>query len=279
MRNMIRLTIVPFFVFFMAITAFAQEAPQVVTDISQAFIKGAIVVRGESTAEARFSPAQKRLMALRGAKTVAMREIAEIINGVAVSGDTTVENMSAKSDNVRATVSGMVRGAQVMKEEYDPLTETAVVYLVIPMTGVNGILSSLLPQIMPYNPAAPAFQPQSAAANAKVYDGLIIDVRSEPFKPALINRVVTRNGDVVYEPSKVDSGVLVERGAAEYTNDIGKARALLSERGANNPLVIKASAMVKLTDVEVTAEDASAIFASNQANNYIRVARVVFVLK
>jgi len=267
-----------------------QGLPQVVTDPKQAFMTGSIVVKGEGAAPPNktLTAAQKRIMALRAAKVIALREIAEIINGVAVSGDTRVLDAAVESDAIRASVDGIVKGAQVIKEVYDPLSEMAGVYVSVPLTGPNGIIAMLLPQVIPvmplpqyqpYQPMAPVETTQQPQAQPKNYDGLILDVREKPFKPALINRVLAKNGEIIYDPTKVAQNILVERGAAEYTNDVGKARALLGERGSSNPLVVKAGGVVKSTDVELAPEDASAVFSSNQSNNFLEGAKVVFVLR
>lgn len=283
------LYLLPVFFFLLAGVVMAAD-PQLVTDPRQAFVTGSIVVKGEGAAPAgkAMTAAQKRIMALRAAKVVALREIAEIVEGVAISGDTLVVNAAAESDVIKATVQGLVKGAQIVKEAYDPMSEMAVVYLSIPMTGPNGLLTTLLPQVLPTVPLSPfpPYQPPVAAPEALVavpvvknYDGLIIDVREQAFKPALINRVITRNGEIIYDPTKVAQNILVERGAAEYTNDVGKAKALLSERGSSNPVIIKGAGLVKATDVEIGPDDASSVFTSNQTNNYLEGAKVVFVLK
>lgn len=282
MRKILLLPV--FFVLF--VTAVAAElgdnTPTLVTDPGQAFVSGSIVVKGEGAAPAdrSFTGAQKRIMALRAAKVVALREVAEIVDGVAVNGETTVVNAMNESDVVRTTVQGLIKGAQVVKEAYDPLSEMAVVYVSVPMTGPNGLIGALLPQVAPMYPfGAPPFLPPAGATQPGAYDGLILDVRGQPFKPALINRVLTDEGEVVYDPASVAQDILVERGAAEYTNDIGKARALLGERGSTNPLVVKAGGVVKSTDVKIPSNDAGAIFSSNQSSNFLEGAKVVFVLQ
>jgi hypothetical protein len=276
---------IPLLVLLFAAPAYAESdgLPEVVTDINKAFVKGSLVVKGEGGAPADpgLSSVQKRILALRAAKVTALRETAEILNGVTVSGETLVENAAAASDTVRSTVQGIIKGAQVIKEVYDPLSELGVIYITVPLTGPNGVLAALLPKVIPMMPPemGAAFAPPAGFAVDENYDGLIVDVRELAFKPALINRVVTTNNSVVYDPSSVESAVLGERGAAEYTDDIGKAKALLAERGSKNPLVVKAEALVRSTDVEVGEESAAAISASNQTNKFLENARVVFVLK
>ncbi|MEK6790471.1 MAG: hypothetical protein AABY45_02085 [Deltaproteobacteria bacterium] len=277
-----RLLLIPVFLFLAAFaTTASAEMMQEIRDTKQALMAGKLVVKGEATADQTLPVGQRKLMAIRGAKVIALREIAEVIDGVVVSGESTVANMSTQSDIVRSSVQGLVKGAQIVKEDYDQLSGIATVWVAVSMKGVDGLLPSLLPQAIQSMPAAPQYQPapeQVRVAPAN-HDGLILDVRDQPFRPALINRVLSQNGDVVYDPAKVAQNILVERGAAEYTNDVGKAKAMLSERGSANPAIIKASGVVKSTDVQVNKDDATAIYTSNQANNFLEGAKVVFVLK
>ncbi|HHL40145.1 MAG TPA: hypothetical protein ENJ37_06535 [Deltaproteobacteria bacterium] len=278
---------------FLAVTsasAFAQMGggpPALVTDPAQAFMAGVITVKGEGAAPADrpLSPAQKAILAKRAAKVVALRELAEILNGVAIYGETMVVDAAAQSDTIKATVQGVVKGAQVVYEVYDPAAEMAAVYVSVPMKGPGGLLGQLMPRILPTlpPPSAPVYTPAAPAApappSAPNYDGLILDITKHRFKPALINRVLAENGDILYDPTKVAQEILIERGAGEYTNDVGKAKALLGERGAKNPLVVEAVGVVKGTDVKVSGGDAGVIFSANQKTNFLEGAKVVFVLR
>lgn len=273
------------FVLFMALSAVSIAAdggsPETVKDAAQAFVKGSIVVKGEGAApaDAGLSPAQKRMMALRAAKVIALREVSEILDGISVSREHTVVKAASESGGVRTAVQGIVKGAQVIKEAYDPESGMAVVFLSVPMTGPDGVITQLLPQVIPMMPETDALFKAPAEKAKMGYDGLIVDVREISFKPALLNRIITKDGKAVYDPAMVSQKVLVERGAAEYTNDIGKARAVLGERGVKTPAVVKAAGVVGSTDVEVGAEDAGAIYSSNQANNFLEGAKVAFVLQ
>ncbi len=248
-------------------------------DLKQAFISGALVAKGEGAAptQADLTYSQKRILALRSAKVVALREAAEIINGVRVSGETKVANAAAESDTIRTAVRGIIRGGQVIKETYDPVSGTGVVFVSIPL---NGLAGQLVPQMGSILPATnPEYSPRGDAILAGTYDGLIVDSRDLPLKPALINRVITKDGELIYDPSALPQNVLVERGPAGYTNDIEKARAILAAWGSKNPLVVRAAGVVRSTDAEVAPVDARLIFGSNQDNKYLQAAKVVFVIK
>ena len=118
-----------FLVLALPVIATAQQPPQVTTDPAQAFVTGSIIVKGEGAAptDRPLNAAQKRILAIRAAKVAALRELAEIVDGVAVSGETIVKDASVQSDTIRAAVQGMVKGAKVLQEAYDPMTEMGAV--------------------------------------------------------------------------------------------------------------------------------------------------------
>lgn len=78
--------------------------------------------------------AQARAMAERAAFVVAIRNLLETVKGVRVDSETVVENFMTKSDVIRTTVDGIVRGARIVKKQY--LSDGSVEVLVaMPMRG------------------------------------------------------------------------------------------------------------------------------------------------
>jgi hypothetical protein len=77
-----------------------------------------IEVTGSSAIDAtKFpNPAQAQLMANRGAIVDAQRNLLEIIQGVKVTGETTVKDMVTESDVVKTKVEGVVKNARVLGE-------------------------------------------------------------------------------------------------------------------------------------------------------------------
>lgn len=254
------------------------------TDQRDAFVEGFITVKGEGSGPSGrgISSGQRRIMALRAAKVTALREAAEIIEGVVISGETTLKDAAIESDDIYASVQGVIKGARIVKEDYDPVSEKATVYLSIPLTGPGGLTARLLPEVAPMaTTGAPSyFQPYPGASTA-AHDGLIVDCRNYPFRPALINRVFAASGAVLYDPAAVTGGPIDGEGGggALYTDGIEKARERLKDLGSSNPLIVEASGLSSPTDVTVSAEDAVQIFASSQENNFLKKRRVVFVLK
>lgn len=261
--------------------------PQEIRDPTQVFSERMMVVRGQGVSPSNrpMSAGQKEILALRAAKVVALRELAEVLSGVRVSGETCIQDAAASSDQVRAAVDGVIKGAEIVHESYDERKEVATVYVRLSLDGPNGLAPTLLPKIVaqkaagaaaptPYVPPAAA----TAAPAAQTADALIIDATGKNFKPALINRIVAGDGTVLFEPSKIPPEILAKSGCGDYTSEVGKAKAILAHRGAKNPLVITAAGVVQSTDAQVSDGDAAAIFQANQGTNFLEGARVVFVL-
>ena len=109
-------------------------------------------------------------------------------------------------------------------------------------------------------------------------DGLVLDVGGLGFKPAIVNRVVTEKGDVVFGPSRVVNSVLIERGCGGFTNQIDKAKGLLATWGSNNPMHLKAVKVQRGTDAVIGVDEAAALYTHDQKTSFLSQAKVVFVI-
>jgi len=263
-----------------------QNNLSITTSPEQAFVNDYILVAAEGLPSPNANtPGQKRLTAERAATVLAYRQLAEFLEGVAVVGDTLVKDMELQYDVVRTAVAGFVKGAQIVYKEWNPQEEVALVMVKVGMNGPKGFASVLYEKIMG-DPniknnvlkPEPEFKAKPVPVEEK-YDGLIVDATEVDFRPALINRILTPKGEVLYDPSRVPQKILVEYGCGEYTNSIEKAKAALEKRGVKNPLIVKASGTISLTDLQVSEQDAVKIFSANQKTNFLAEAKVAFVLK
>ncbi len=285
-----------------------------ITDPVQIFEEGYIQVVGVS------EEGQSRYNAMRAATVVAQRDLLEIMEGLRLSGQTTVKDGMLQSDDIRTSISGFLRGAVKCGEKYHNDRRYAEVCMKLHIRGKGGLYDVILPLIkenkiqrvapaLPtdyYKPklipkvigteiveetvqkrvpigGKPATVTETVAVvkqvPAVVFDGLIVDVRDFKFRPALVNTVVTDGDKVVFDPSKILSAILVERGCGGFTTDPGKAKALLQSWGSKKPMIIKGVGVVKMTNAKVSPDDAAAIYLSDQKSNLLANAKVVFLLK
>lgn len=248
----------------------------------RALVDGYILVAAEGlpSPNAR-TPTQKRLTAERAATVLAYRQLAEILNGVAVVGDSRVEDMALQYDSVRAAVAGFVKGAQIVFKDWDPENEVALVLVKVGMEGPKGFTSVLYENLIKDGKIStkdPSYKPRVVEQDAK-FDGVIVDVRELNFKPALINRIYSPQKSVVFDPSSMDRNAFAEYGSGEYTTSIEKAKEVLAKRGVKNPLVIKGIDVISSADVVVSESDAVKVYSANQKTNFLREGKVAFVLK
>ncbi len=244
---------------------------------------------------AHTNAAQREGMAKRAAVVTAQRAVAEYLEGFAIVGATEVDQGIIVRDHIKTAVASFIKGVQVVFEDYNREKETAIAIIKIGLHGPKGFGTYLYERIntdpvlkKAVTTDKPAFKPPPVAAEEAgvvpamldhPYDGLIIDATEQDFRPALINRIFTVKGEVLYDPAKVSQKVLVEQGCGEYTNSQDKARAALAVRGVTNPLLLKASGANNRSDLQVSDEDAIKVFTANQKGNFLGDAKVAFVLK
>ncbi|HXC93223.1 MAG TPA: hypothetical protein VN652_04385 [Geobacteraceae bacterium] len=260
-----------------------------VRDDNAAFSQEAILFYGEGLAGQQHIGAQREIMAKRAAVVTAQRALVEYLEGFALVGDTLVKDGMAQYDVIRSSVAGYVKGAQVVVQEYSKEKDMAVAIIKLGMHGPKGFASTMYDKMMKDpeikkslieldGKPAPAFEHKTETLSEK-YDGLIIDASAQNFRPALINRIFTPKGELLYDPSKISQKVLVEQGCGEYTNSVDKAKAALEKRGVTNALVVTAAGAVGSSDLQVSDGDAVKIFSANQKGNFMSSAKVAFVLK
>ena len=259
-------------------------------DDNAAFSQEVILFYGEGLAGPNHThPTQREMMAKRAAVVTAQRSLVEYLQGFAIVGDTLVKDGMTQYDVVRSSVAGFVKGSQVVIQEYSKDKDMAIAIIKLGMHGPKGFASTMYENMLKDpkikktlteldGKPAPAYKhkPEALPDN---YDGLVIDASSQNFRPALINRIFTSKGELLYDPSKISQKILVEQGCGEYTNSVDKAKAALEKRGVKNPFVVTAAGAVGSSDLQVSDEDAVKIFSANQKGNFMSGAKVAFVLK
>lgn len=263
-----------------------QNNLSITTSPEQAFINDYILVAAEGfPSKTAKTQAEKRLTAERAATVVAYRQISEILDGVTVIRERSVKDAELQYDVVRTAVEGFVKGAQVVFKDYNPQEEVALVIVKLGMTGTQSFAEVMYDKLLGNQEIKKAFIEDKPLYHSRPipgeerYDGLIMDATEQNFRPALINRIFTLKGELLYDPTKVSQKVLVEQGCGEYSNSIKKAKAALETRGVKNPMIVKSAGTLSPTDLQVSDDDALRIFSADQKTNFLASAKVAFVLK
>ena len=225
-----------------------------------------------------------RPMALRAAKVDAYRNLLEITKGVQVDARTTVKDFTVESDVVNTQVEGLIKGAQVVDQQYMS-DGTVEVRVRMPLYGnLSQIMVPLaiekrksVPQPAPAAPAPPA--PAVTAPPAPVtYTGLVVDARGIGARPAMSPRIYDEDGKEVYGSANVDREYAVQQGMSGYARDLTAAQR--NQRVTANPVTVKAlkTGGPGKSDVIISNADAGQIRASAENASFMKKCRVMIVL-
>lgn len=238
-----------------------------------------ITVTGSGVVPPGTYGAQARIMAKRAAQADAYRQLAEVVKGVQVDANTTVEMAMVSSDTINLSVSAVIRGAKIVSENFT--TDGAYeVTMQLPIFGVSGGLAEAVLERPQYVEPFPEPETQRIDTNVNInvtvsggYTGLIIDCRGFRVQPVMSPVIKNAKGQKIYGHKNLDYDKVIEYGMASYASSISEAF-----RAGNNPLIIKA------VDVEdfnsnpvVSMEDARRILSENKASGFLENTAVVFL--
>ncbi|WP_419657126.1 conserved uncharacterized protein, DUF400 [Desulfosarcina variabilis str. Montpellier] len=293
------ITVVGLCIGFLINVAWAQDNWQSVTDSESVFQQGYAQVISSS------EEGQSRYRATRAAQVVAQRDLLEALQGLTLTGSTSVADGMLESDQIKTSVEGFLKGAIKCGEKYYPEQRYAEVCMRINIRGRGGMYENMLPLFMQdrmvkdkkpdYQPAQEAVpandsgdlgkQEEAKAEDttsndiADPYDGLIVDARGFQFRPAMVNRILTEKEQVIFDPSKILGNILVERGCGGFTNDNDKAKVMLENWGSKNPMLVKCTDVDQFTDAKISLDDAEILYKHNLKSNLFAQARVVFMVQ
>jgi len=240
--------------------------------------QGVIEARGMGIAPPNaVSPAQAKALARRAAVLDAQRNMLEQTQGVQVSAETKMVDFMA-SDVVRSSVSGMIKGAIVVRD-LDKVAEdgTYVVVMRMNLYGNNGLSSVVFPEIKPAQiQPFPQPAPSSRPVFKESYTGLVIVAANMGLRPAFSPRVYDQSGNIIYGNKYIDPDFAINQGMVEYSSLSAVSSG--NSRAGSKPLVINA---IRVTDhnfnLVISDEDAQKVLAAQAQSGFLKKCAVVFV--
>jgi hypothetical protein len=154
--------------------------------------------------------AQAKLMATRGAVVIAQRNLLEIVKGVQIVGETTVQDMITTSDYVYSRVEGVVKDAQQIGEakEKNGFVE---VRLRMPIYGKESLATTLDEQTLSQARSKNGFEQslllaQEGSDSGDGIDGsnpILFNLENQgQFDPSMYPVIVDDNGKVLFDFSQ-----------------------------------------------------------------------------
>ena len=238
-----------------------------------------ITVTGSGVPPAGIRGGQARLLARRAAIADAYRQLAEIVKGVQVDGETTVEMAMLKSDTVSLRVEAVIKGAQIVPDS-ERITSDGVyeVTLQLPMFGATNSLASAV--IERHERIEPFPAPEPVRPNVSIditvrggYTGVVIDCRGFHVQPVMSPVIKNSHGTKIYGHKNIDPDYVIEHGMADYADSMGQ-----TSRAGSNPLVIRAERMEDFDSTPVISiADANKILSENDISGFLEKTAVVFL--
>ncbi len=248
--------------------------------------------------EKYFGKLQAHPMALRAAHQDAMKNLLEVVQGVRISSSTLVRDFVTESDEIRSNVEGMVKGAQVVKQEYLP---DGTVEITMQMSLNGGFAQLVLPPeikqvdpIKPVLPQPPAPQPPvpppvqsqppvvtpttppsvqpSHQPTSDTFTGMVVDARGLSVQPAMAPKILDENGREVYGSAFVSREFAVHKGMSGYARDLTSAKI--------NPLTVKGlkTEGPGNSDIVIGVSDASQLRSASENLSFLKKCRVMIVV-
>ncbi|MBC8199569.1 MAG: LPP20 family lipoprotein [Desulfobacteraceae bacterium] len=253
--------------------------------------KGVVQAKGiGAPPEKYYGKPQARPMALRAAKLDAMRNLLEATKGVRINSTTLVKNFAITSDIIMSQVEGMVKGAQIVHQEY---MSDGTVEVIIQMSLMGGFAQLILPKeikqvesIRPVppvhkeplppivkKPSAPAPKPVS-----EVFTGMVIDARGINARPAMAPKILNEKGEEVYGSAYVSREFAVQQGMSGYAKDLTAAQS--NPRVTNSPLTVKGLRTEGhgRSDIVISNADASRLRSASEHLTFLKKCRVMIVV-
>lgn len=229
---------------------------------------------------------QAKLMARRAAVVEAQRNLLETVKDVAIDSETNVEMSMTLNDTIHSEISGVIRGARVIDEEYIPEDGIYRVTMSVPMYGVGSLGQVVFDNVIGNNqkvpvPApSPAYNP-STQLNGN-YTGLVIRARGAGLVRTFCPAIYDTSGRAIYGVYNVDKKYAIDYGVVGYAQGPQgwDAVRMGTSRAGSNPLVVDIvevrQRVANKCDVVISVEDADRILAENRYSHFLDNYAVMF---
>jgi hypothetical protein len=152
------------------------------------------------------NPAQAKAMATRGAVVVAQRNLLEIIKGVNVTSETTVQDMITTSDFIYTRIDGVIKGAQQVGEaiEKNGMMQVRMRVSLYEKDGLGPIVAENIPsakKITNNPPNQEITNPEPDAAEA--LDKIVFNFKGKKIDPSMFPVIVDQNNNMVFDYAKI----------------------------------------------------------------------------
>lgn len=158
--------------------------------------------------------AQARAMAIRAAVVVAQRNLLEIVKGVNIVGETTVEDMITTKDVIVSKIEGVIKGATMVGKPRISEDGMVEVTMRVPLYANNGIaplvVSPAKEMIDSISKASGSrmeigqdSEPKPSSETQEQLKNVVFNLNGQKFNPSMFPMIVDEKGNVVFDFTKI----------------------------------------------------------------------------
>ncbi len=263
------------------------------------------------TCHAKSAPGQNEYAATKAAEVLAKTKILEKIKGVHIYSKTTINNLMT-NEIVYETVEGTIRGAKIIKTQFDPSKGQAIAYAQIDL--IDDILIKLLKKtevsywkkyLAPFLLYAAEYSQKDLdtlkklledfkkSGNKKAveflksilnkikkdgkYTGIIINAKNVPnFQYALVPKIRSYNGKELYPSDYVTTDTILQtHGVVLYDSSIKSAEQ--NKRVTNDPIILNAKSVYGNNRSDLLLDKQSSQIIQKINDEILKKAKVIIV--
>ena len=257
-----------------------QEVVELIGSGSINWTKGVIQARGVGASPEEYQgKTQSRPLAMRAARLDAMRNLLEVTQGVRLDSSTLVKNFAVTNDVIMTRVSGMIQGAQIIKENSLP-DGTVEVSMQMRLNGgfAQLVLPQEIKQIGSLKPPPGVSSKVKEKSTSEIYTGLVVNAIGLNARPAMSPKIIDENGQEVYGSAFVSREYAVQQGMSGYAKNMTAAQS--NPRVTNNPLTVKGlkTEGIGNADIVISNADASKLRNASEHLSFMKKCRVMIVV-
>ena len=252
--------------------------------------KGVVRATGMGSYKSGAKKNLRRPQAKRAATMDAQRNLAEIVQGVQVTSESSMKDLELDYDIVKTRVDATIKGMTELSSKYYE-DGTCEVVLEMPIFGASKSVAEAA--FLPFKDEAkePFPQPTNVTninvttnVNTTVggvvggkYTGLVVDCSGLGLEAVMSPVVKNGNGQPIYGYKNLDIDKVIEDGMASYATSANDS--ISRERAGSNPLVVRAQKVDGTIpgNPVISVADADKVLIANQSDMFLDNCNVVFV--
>jgi len=306
MKNSIRIHQINFILLGVVLSMtslFAQYDPWATTEETQNFVKivdkenyrsrvdhlyDYVMVEAEGAADPRkvLSQAHARTLALKTARALAYEKLLETVEGLKMTSHSIYKDELLKWSFMVSRVKGMIKNAQVMKEEVTVLDDGSViakVRLVYRLHGEGGIMMPLVkemihsPEVKTERVAFEKVNPPKQK-NAGKHSGVLLKIRGLKWQPPEFWKIKTPSGQTVWDTRFVDWEFANTEITYGTWNLFKKDKKMAEKYGriGDSPLEVKVKQITESGNLVISEKDALKLRQTNNVFLYENRIAVIY---